>query len=163
MTIHEFDPELDLVLERTVDVAPELVWAAWTTPAHLVKWFAPAPWSTIDCKIDLRPGGTFSTTMRSPEGEEFPNEGCYLAVEPGTRLVWTSALIAGYRPAPSVSQPGLHFTAEVRIEPSAGGGTKYTALAMHPDPASKKQHEEMGFAEGWSTVFDQLVAMVRAL
>jgi uncharacterized protein YndB with AHSA1/START domain len=30
------NPELDLILERTVDVAPELVWKAWTTPELLV-------------------------------------------------------------------------------------------------------------------------------
>ena len=31
------DPKLDLVLERTVDVSPELVWMAWTEPEHLKK------------------------------------------------------------------------------------------------------------------------------
>ena len=38
------DPELDLVLERVLDVPVEAVWAAWTTPEHLMKWFTPAPW-----------------------------------------------------------------------------------------------------------------------
>ena len=49
---------------------------AWTTPEHLKKWFTPAPWTTVDCEIDLRPGGIFRTVMRSPEGQEFPNVGC---------------------------------------------------------------------------------------
>jgi len=39
------DPKRDLVLERTVDVSPELVWIAWTQPEHLKKWFTPAPWT----------------------------------------------------------------------------------------------------------------------
>ncbi len=67
------NPELDLVLERTVDVAPELVWRAWTTPELLLQWFTPKPWSTTACEIDLQPGGRFDTTMRSPEGAEHPN------------------------------------------------------------------------------------------
>ena len=46
---HEPDPKLDLVLERVVDVSPELVWSAWTTPEHLKHWFAPVPWKTVDC------------------------------------------------------------------------------------------------------------------
>ena len=37
------DPRLDLVLERVVDVPRRLVWAAWTQPEHLVKWFCPLP------------------------------------------------------------------------------------------------------------------------
>ena len=48
------DPELDLVLERVVDVRPELVWQAWTRPEHIVNWFTPDPWKTIACEIDLR-------------------------------------------------------------------------------------------------------------
>jgi uncharacterized protein YndB with AHSA1/START domain len=37
------DPQLDLVLQRVVDVPRELVWAAWTKPEHVSKWFTPAP------------------------------------------------------------------------------------------------------------------------
>jgi uncharacterized protein YndB with AHSA1/START domain len=40
------DPRLDLLLERVVDVPPELVWRAWTVPEHVKKWFTPAPWVT---------------------------------------------------------------------------------------------------------------------
>ena len=67
---HQPDPQLDLVFERIVDVSPELVWAAWTTPEHLKHWFTSAPWKTIDCEIDLYPGGLFHTVMCSPEGQE---------------------------------------------------------------------------------------------
>jgi uncharacterized protein YndB with AHSA1/START domain len=74
------DPELDLVLERVVDVPPALVWRAWTEPERLKRWFTPKPWQTVECEIDLRPGGIFRTTMRSPEGEDTPHVGCYLEV-----------------------------------------------------------------------------------
>jgi len=72
----KIDPKLDLVFERFVEVSPELVWTAWTQPEHLKKWFTPAPWTTVDCEIDLRPGGVFRTVMRSPEGKDHPNTGC---------------------------------------------------------------------------------------
>jgi uncharacterized protein YndB with AHSA1/START domain len=57
------NPDLDLVLERTVAVAPELVWKAWTTPELVARWFAPRPWSVAACEIDLQPGGAFRITV----------------------------------------------------------------------------------------------------
>jgi uncharacterized protein YndB with AHSA1/START domain len=64
----QLNPRLDLLLERVVDVPPDLVWAAWTVPEHVKKWFTPAPWRTMDCEIDLRSGGIFRIVMRGPEG-----------------------------------------------------------------------------------------------
>lgn len=153
------NPELDLVLERVVDVRPELVWKAWTTPEHLMKWFCPRPWTTIDCEIDLRPGGAFRTTMRSPEGQEFPGESCYLEVVPHRRLTWTSALERGYRPAGSTDLP---FTAVLTFSPE-GSGTRYHALAMHPDPESAQKHRDMGFEHGWGKALEQLVEVAKTL
>ena len=40
--IHQPDPRLDLAFERTVGISPELIWAAWTTPAHIKHWFTPS-------------------------------------------------------------------------------------------------------------------------
>jgi len=161
------DPKLDLVLERVVDVSKELLWAAWTQPEHIKKWFTPVPWMTVDCEIDLRPGGIFRTVMRSPEGQDFPNEGCYLEVVPNEKLVWTSALGPGYRPIMRASGTTttceeLYFTAIITLE-GHGSGTKYTARVLHGDEASTKKHEEMGFYQGWGTALDQLVAFVKTL
>ena len=151
------DPKLDLVLERVVDVPRELVWAAWTKPEHLSRWFTPAPWTVADCEIDLRPGGIFRTVMRSPEGKEFPNIGCYLEVVPNERLVWTDALLPGYRPAENP-----FMTAIITLE-SQGNGTRYTAVAIHRDDAGRKKHEDMGFYQGWGKALDQLVAHVKTM
>lgn len=148
------DPKLDLVLERVVPVPPDLIWAAWTKPEHLPKWFAPAPWTVSACEIDLRPGGIFSCVMQSPEGAEHPSVGCYLDIVPNERLVWTDALLPGYRPSESP-----FFTAILTLEPH-GTGTRYTATALHRDEATRKRHEEMGFYEGWGQCLNQLVALM---
>lgn len=151
------DPKLDLVLERHADVAPAKVWKAWTTPDSLVQWFAPRPWTITECEVDLRPGGHIRFVMRSPEGQLYPNVGCYLEVVPHQRLVWTDALLPGYRPAP---EP--FFTAVVLIESDGRGGTNYTAIAIHRDEDGRKKHEAMGFHEGWGQVFDQMVEHITA-
>jgi uncharacterized protein YndB with AHSA1/START domain len=148
------------VLERVVPVAPSKVWAAWTDPKHIVHWFTPSPWSTTKAEVDLRPGGRFFTVMRSPEGQEFPNEGCFLEVVPEKRLVWTNALLPGWRPAPLPKDDHcghFHMTAAILLEPE-GKGTRYTAHVLHQDEAGRKSHEEMGFRDGWGKALDQLVA-----
>lgn len=157
-----FNPQLDLTFERIVDVPRELIWKAWTQPAHLMPWFCPLPWRTIDCEIDLRPGGVFRTTMLSPEGQEFPNQGCYLEVIENEKLVWTNALLPGFRPAPATQ--GGHgdfaFTATIALSVH-GSGTRYTATVIHADEASCKQHAAMGFREGWGKALDQMVALIK--
>lgn len=163
---YQLNPELDLVLERTIDVHRELVWKAWTTPDLLMPWFCPLPWKTVACEIDLRAGGKFYTVMQSPEGQRFPNNGCYLEIIENEKLVWTSALEPGFRPVNMPeSSPGhecaeLLMTAALILEPHANG-TKYTAIAMHSNKASRKRHEDMGFHEGWGACADQLVAFIK--
>jgi uncharacterized protein YndB with AHSA1/START domain len=160
---HTPDPRLDLVLERTIDVPTRLVWAAWTEPQHILKWFTPEPWQTVDCEIDLRPGGVFRTVMRSPDGEDFPNSGCFLEIVENEKLVFTSAMGPGYRPIVlPPGKAGLPFTAVITLEP-AGDGTKYTALVIHGDEDARKQHEEMGFHHGWGKALDQLVALAKTM
>jgi uncharacterized protein YndB with AHSA1/START domain len=161
----ELDPKLDITFERTVDIAPELVWAAWTMPEHILHWFTPAPWQTVGCEIDLRPGGLFRTMMRSPEGQEFPNAGCYLEIVKNKKLVWTNALTPGFRPitlsdAAAATCGPFIFTAMILLEPS-GAGTRYRALVKHSDEAGRKQHESMGFETGWGIALDQLVAYMK--
>jgi uncharacterized protein YndB with AHSA1/START domain len=163
--IHQPDPNLDLFLERIIDVPPELVWRAWTTPEHVKKWFTPSPWTTVDCEINLRPGGVFRTVMRSPEGQTFPNVGCYLEIVDNERLIWTNAVAPGYRPNESPAAcPGdsFYFTAVISIEPHEKG-TKYSALVMHADVASCNRHEALGFHDGWGAALDQLITVAKTM
>jgi uncharacterized protein YndB with AHSA1/START domain len=158
------DPQLDLSFERIVDVPKELIWKAWTQPQHLMPWFCPLPWKTIECEIDLRPGGIFRTTMLSPEGQQFPNSGCYLEVIENKRLTWTNALLPNFRPAAHKDGESVDFffTATIALVPH-GTGTKYTATVIHANNAGCKQHAEMGFHEGWGIALDQLLAYTRKM
>jgi uncharacterized protein YndB with AHSA1/START domain len=155
------NPDLDLVLERTISVAPDRVWVAWTEPDLIVQWFTPAPWKTVACDLDLRPGGRFITTMESPEGQRYPNAGCYLEVDPGRLLVFTSVLGEGFRPvSPTNGADDLPFTGRIEISPASGGGTHYRAIAMHADREGCQRHAEMGFHDGWGAALDQLVTLM---
>jgi uncharacterized protein YndB with AHSA1/START domain len=166
MTTFQINHELDLVLERIIDVPRELVWKAWTTPELLMPWFCPLPWKTVECEIDLRVGGRFYTVMQSPEGQKFPNTGCYLELVKNEKLTWTNALELGFRPVkPPEASPGHEcaeflMTATIMLAPHANG-TKYTALVQHQNVAARIAHEKMGFEEGWGACLDQLVAFIK--
>ncbi|MFA5082870.1 MAG: SRPBCC family protein [Hydrogenophilaceae bacterium] len=154
-----FDPQLDLTFERIVEIPKELVWRAWTEPSHIVHWFTPAPWKTVACEIDLRPGGRFHTVMQSPEGQSFPNTGCYLEVVKNRRLVWSNAVSPGFRPA-AVPEGDFAMTAIIELADHAAG-TRYTATVLHENSAARAQHAAMHFEEGWGKALDQLVALVK--
>lgn len=158
---YPMNPALDLVMERVVDVPPELVWKAWTVPEHLMKWFCPVPWMTVECEIDLRPGGAFHTVMQSPDGERHPGTGCYLEIVENRKLVWTDALEGGWRPSLAPNDCiDAFFTAIVELTPR-DGGTVYRVTVRHSTEAARKTHEDRGFEGGWGTALDQLVAYVK--
>ena len=148
--------ERELILIRETDVPREKLYAGWTTPELLVQWFTPQPWTTTSCEIDLRPGGLCRTTMRSPEGQDFPNVGVYLEIVPNERLVFTNAYSANWEPNPDV-----FFTAVITFEALPTGGTKYTARTLHWTEEACKKHQAMGFEVGWGKAFDQLVELMR--
>jgi uncharacterized protein YndB with AHSA1/START domain len=158
------ESSFDLSFRRHLDVSKELIWRAWTEPELLKIWFCPRPWKTVHCEIDLRAGGIFKTIMQSPQGDLFPNEGCFLEIEKNKQLVWTNSLLPGFRPN-QVANLGqednaFFFTATIHLEDRVGG-TTYTASVKHADEASCNKHKAMGFEQGWGIALDQLIEMLR--
>lgn len=153
---------IDLVLQRVLDISPQDTWLALTDPTLLRKWFTPAPWKTVDCAIDLQPGGAFHVLMQSPQGEVIRHSGCFLEVHAPHRLVWSTALLAGYQPA-MLTQGIPVFTAVITLEPTSGGGTRYTAKVLHRDGQEAQAHAKLGFHSGWGLALDQLVQTIKKL
>jgi uncharacterized protein YndB with AHSA1/START domain len=143
----------DLTISRLLRSPRAALWRAWTDPAELKQWWCPKPWTTEVRAFDLRPGGDFHTFMRGPDGGTSDNPGCFVEIVREERIVFTSMLVGGFRPA----TPWMPFTAAITMA-DEDGGTRYTATVMHPDAATQKRHEEMGFHEGWNVCIDQLDA-----
>jgi len=151
----------ELKLERTLDAPRHLVWRCWTEPQHLMPWFTPAPWKTVEARCDLKVGGEFFNLMQSPEGDKHPNHGVYLEIKNESRLVWTNAFKFGWLPNPE-AQPML-VTVALDFADAGAGKTLYTARALHWNADAVKQHEEMGFYDGWGVATDQLVAYAKSM
>lgn len=159
----QLNPELDLELDRLLSVPPALVWRCWTEPDLICQWFCPKPWQVSEAVIDLRPGGRFFTRMNGPDGESFPNEGCFLEIVPQRKLVFTDMFGADYAPVAVLeSGAGLSFSAILTFTPE-GSGTRYRAVARHRSAADAQTHKTMGFYEGWGAAADQLDELARTL
>lgn len=120
----------------------------------------PRAWGRVArVEMDVRPGGIFSVDITTADGQEVPNLGCFLDVVPMERLVWTSMLFPGYRPAVFDDIP---ITAIVTVE-TVGGGTRYVFTALHRDEADFEKDKASGWQQGTEIAVDQLVAHVTSL
>lgn len=147
----------DLVLSRSVRATPAQIWTAWTTPEHLMQWWAPAPVTVPEARINPVPGGAFFTRMVLPDGSEHASEGCVLVAEPERRIVFTDGMRAGFQPNET-----LFMVADITIAP-APDGALYTAKVMHKSAEDRSRHSEMGFETGWGTALSQLEILARGL
>lgn len=151
--------DLDLSIERVINAPRKAVWAAWTDPASLAQWWIPAPTVCRVDRLEVRPGGAFVTRM-SDDGVTFaPHvDACFLLVDDFERIVFTNAVDSEWRP--SSPEPVL-MTAEITLRDHADG-TDYRIVVRHGDSAARDLHAELGFAEGWGTVAEQLIRFVES-
>lgn len=151
----------ELRLERLLDAPRAHVWRCWTEPKLLEQWFAPQSWTTEVKALEQRPGGASHIVMRGPDGEESDGVGAWLEAVPEQRLVFTNAFTAGW--APSAQPAVVPFMTTVVEMSDEGGRTRYVVRALHWTEEARRQHEEMGFHEGWGQITGQLEALARTL
>lgn len=88
-------PQEGLVIRRIIDAPVELVWQAWTDPAHVMRWWGPKNYTSPSAKIDLRVGGKFIFGMRAPAeqgGQDSYTSGVYTKIVPYERLEFTQGM-----------------------------------------------------------------------
>jgi uncharacterized protein YndB with AHSA1/START domain len=76
-------------ITRYFDAPRERVWAAWTNPAELAKWWGKRGWTAQveTIVMDVRPGGAFKVvTIHDEDGRTMVNEGVYREVVEPERL-----------------------------------------------------------------------------
>lgn len=73
-----------LTIERSFRAPPEAVYAAWTDPQALPRWFGPRGFSCRTHAIDVRVGGEWRFDMVG-DGMTFPNRHRWLELAPHSR------------------------------------------------------------------------------
>jgi uncharacterized protein YndB with AHSA1/START domain len=137
--------ETTLRLERLIPSPPEILFALWTEPAQLLRWWAPDGYEPSVQALDARPGGRWRTSLRRPDGSMLATSGVYRIVEPPRHLAFTWAWEdeSGAR--------GHETEVEVNFEAAPGG----TRLVLVQRRFESKQARDNHTA-GWSASFDRL-------
>lgn len=141
--------ELSLDLERRLEAPRELVFDAWLDPGHLRRWSAPHGFDIPELSGDPRPGGTWTTTMRSPSGEIFRLRGTYREIVRPEKLVFTHAWIGEDGTA------GPTTVVSVTLTEISGG----TLLRFRQTGFSNEANRD-GHGEGWAQCFERLAGLL---
>ncbi len=158
---HDRTGEYELRLERLLDASRAKVWRCWTEPRLLEQWFAPPSWTTEVKILEPRCGGASHIVMHGPHGEVSDGVAVFLEAVPEQRLVFTNAFTPGWIPA--VEPAVVPFMTTIIEMSDERGKTRYVVRALHWTEEARKQHEGMGFQEGWKQTTNQLEALARTL
>ncbi len=140
----------ELVMERTFDAPRELVFQAWTDPAHVAQWWGPRHFTNPVCEVDARAGGKINIHMQSPDGEVYPMSGLFDEVVEPERLVLTAGAVDD-----EDGEPQLLVRTTVTFE-DVDGRTKLTMHAVVIKATVAAQDALAGMEEGWSQSFERL-------
>jgi uncharacterized protein YndB with AHSA1/START domain len=89
MTNMQASSTIGLELRRVYNASPERLFAAWTTPEAMERFFGPGEVQARDVSVDLRVGGRYQITMVMADGEKMIAGGVYREIDPPHRLVCT--------------------------------------------------------------------------
>lgn len=79
----------EIVMTRDFRAPDRLVFAAYTEPDLLRRWYGARGWSLAECRVDLRVGGRWRFVSHGPGGATMGQSGEYRQIEPHHRLVLT--------------------------------------------------------------------------
>ena len=144
------DAVRELRLTRIFNAPRELVFAAWTDPRQIAKWWGPRGFSAPVCELDARVGGAIRIDMQGPDGTVFPMGGEVKELDPPRRLVFS----AGAMPQADGGW-GFENMNTVTFSEEAGGtrvDLHVEVLYANPEAAPALA----GMREGWGQTLDRL-------
>lgn len=116
---------------RQIFATVEQVFAAFSAPARLARWWGPEGFTNTFSVCEFRVGGKWSFVMHAPNGRDFPNESIFAEITAPQRVV-----------IEHVSEPQFRLT--VTLSPAAAGaGTVVTWSQAFASPETAKAVEHI--------------------
>ncbi len=142
-----------VVVERHFAASPARVFAAWTDPSIVTRWFGSAPNSLHSATIDLRPGGAWRFLVSQDDEKTVGVEGKYLEIDPNRRLVFSWCHFTAH--SNGRSEATLHARIELTLE-ADGDGTAVRLVHSLIDSADSRE----GIDVRWAATLDILAGLL---
>jgi uncharacterized protein YndB with AHSA1/START domain len=138
----------EIRITRLFNAPRHLVFDAMTKPEHIKHWWGALGdgYSVPVCEVDLRVGGKWKFTNRTPTGEMVTFYGVYSEIKRPERLVYTEI----YEPYPDA---GSTLTAVFTDE---GGKTRLTVDCEYPSIEVRDMVLNSGMEFGAAASYDRL-------
>ena len=138
-----------LEIKRFINAPRERVYAAWTDPAELQRWFGPEEVRTIKIAADVRVGGKYRWDLVKQDGEEWACLGEYRELVPGRKIVFT------WKWDDDEAWENHDSVVTVELSDRDGGTEVKLTHEKLPSEESRDRHNE-----GWNSVLDRLEKFV---
>jgi uncharacterized protein YndB with AHSA1/START domain len=134
-----------LEITRLIKAPRERVYAAWTDPAQLKRWFGPEKVQTRELIADARVGGEFRWDITDPDGDEMTVRGEFLELQANRKVVFT------WQWQDDENWEAYISVVTVELSDRDGG----TELRLTHEKLPSEQSRD-GHTSGWNSALDKL-------
>ncbi|NMM00588.1 SRPBCC domain-containing protein [Paraburkholderia sp. RP-4-7] len=138
-----------LTIVRRIKAPPARVYAAWTRPELMARWWGPDAGPVLSAEADPRVGGRFRVVFQTLDGETHDCRGEYLEVEADRKLVFTWEW---------VTMPERRSLVTIRLRPVEDETELNFTHAQFFDEIARDDHQA-----GWNDAFEKLDALMAEL
>jgi uncharacterized protein YndB with AHSA1/START domain len=148
-----------ILITREFDAPRHLVFAAWTTPELVKRWWHANRGEVTVVEIDLRVGGKWRQAMVTPDGFEVAFHGEYREIVPNERIVSTEI----YEGVPADVSEADATTLNTATFVESDGVTLVTLLIQAANKISRDAIVDSGMENGLQDALDLLEQVALSL
>lgn len=142
--------EPHFTVTRMFNAPARLVWAAWTKPEYMRRWYGNSCMTLDVCEMDVRVGGAWRRVLRMDDGRSVGFHGVYLELDEPHRVVFTEV----FEPVPD------HPSTVTVTLTERDGKTYVKVVQLHDSVESRDMHIGSGMEAGMREALDRLEEFV---
>lgn len=144
--------DTEVHIRRTFNAPAESVWAAWTKPELVARWYGLRYLRMVECTINLEVGGTWRWVLAAPDGQLIAFSGVFKDIRAPHRLTRTEVFEA---------MPGTDYVVTLDFEP-VGDKTVLLSRMIYQSKDHRDGHLQSGMEGGMNETYERLDEVLEA-